>query len=83
MAAGHADSYDLDAHWTPDGRQAVYLSDIDGLIDSLPVCAEEDCSDQIGQTGMWLDKDTGDWYLELGSADRTYVVDDDTVIGHN
>jgi len=58
----------------------VYLSDIDGLLDSLPVCVEEDCSDQVGQTGMWLDRDTGDWYLELGES-STFVVDDDTAVG--
>jgi hypothetical protein len=76
MQAARAD--DITSHWTPDGRQAVFLSDIDGLIDQLPVCAEEDCSDQPGQSGMWLDRDTGDWYLELGEA-VTLLVYDDTV----
>jgi hypothetical protein len=75
MAAAKAD--DITSHWTPDGRQAVYLSDVAGLVDQLPVCAVEDCSDQPGQTGMWLDRDTGDWYMEIGEA-VTLLIDDDT-----
>lgn len=39
------------------------------------VCAVEDCSDQ-GGTGLWLDTDTGNWYLEIG--DKTWLVVDDT-----
>lgn len=49
---------------------------VDGV--DYPVCDEEDCSDQVGQVGLWLDEDTGDWYLELGE-DVTYLVIDDTV----
>lgn len=75
MAAARADD-SIASHWTPDGRLAVYLSDIDGLVDVLPVCVEEDCSDQPGQVGMWLDS-TGNWYLELGES-VTLLVDDDT-----
>lgn len=76
MAAARADD-SIASHWTPDGRLAVYLSDIDGWLDVLPVCVEEDCSDQLGQVGMWLDSDTGNWYLELGES-VTLLVDDDT-----
>ncbi|AEM05903.1 hypothetical protein TIROTHETA9_84 [Mycobacterium phage TiroTheta9] len=53
----------------------VDLSDID--IDMLPECVEEDCSDQPGQVGMWLDEDTGNWYLSLGES--SVLVVDDTV----
>ncbi|QJD50293.1 hypothetical protein SEA_IWOKEUPLIKEDIS_90 [Mycobacterium phage Iwokeuplikedis] len=45
----------------------------------VPVCAVEDCSDQPGQVGMWLDKDTGNWWLSLGEGESFLVVDD-TVI---
>lgn len=74
-AAARADS--VDAHWTPDGRTAVYLSDVAGVLDVLPVCAVEDCSDQPGQIGVWTDPDTGDAYIEFGES-VTLLVDDDT-----
>lgn len=44
--------------------------------DLLPTCAQEDCSDQPHQVGMWLDDDTGNWYLSLG--ERSLLVIDDT-----
>lgn len=53
----------------------VNLSDID--IDQFPECIEEDCSDQPGQVGVWLDEDTGNWWLSLG--EKSYLVVDDTV----
>ena len=31
-----------------------------------PICVEEDCSDQPNQVGLWLDTDTGNWWLCLG-----------------
>jgi hypothetical protein len=70
---------------SPHSHGTVYAAPVDTInltdipdIDSLPVCAEEDCSDQRSQTGMWLDKDTGDWYLERGE-DYTRRVIDNTV----
>lgn len=42
-----------------------------------PVCAVEDCSDQPGQVGLWLDSDTGDWWLSTGET--SVLVVDDTV----
>jgi hypothetical protein len=75
MAAARADDYVV----APDGEriQTVQLSEIDGWLDVLPACVEEDCSDQPGQVGMWLNSD-GDWYLELGET-VTFLVVDDTV----
>lgn len=52
------------------------LRTVDGF--DYPVCAEEDCSDQPGQVGLWEDKDTGNWYLELGE-EVTFLINDDTV----
>ncbi|AMO44046.1 hypothetical protein BJD46_gp78 [Mycobacterium phage Bactobuster] len=51
------------------------LRTVDGQ--DYPVCTEEDCSDQPGQIGLWLDKDTGNWWLSLG--EQSYLVVDDTV----
>jgi len=48
---------------------------VDGT--DYPVCAYEDCSDQPNQVGLWLDTDTGDWWLSLG--EKSYLVVDDTV----
>ncbi|AOT24738.1 hypothetical protein PBI_STASIA_82 [Mycobacterium phage Stasia] len=53
----------------------VDLTDIEPSV--YPVCVEEDCSDQPGQVGMWLDRDTGNWYLSLGETSLAVV--DDTV----
>jgi hypothetical protein len=36
---------------------------VDGV--DYPVCAEEDCSDQPGQIGVWTNSE-GDRYLSLG-----------------
>lgn len=65
------------ANATPD---TINLTDVTD-IDHLPVCAEEDCSDQIGQTGVWLDTDTGTWYLERGE-DYTRMIIDNTTVDH-
>lgn len=65
------------AHADPSGT--VNLSDID--VDQFPECVEEDCSDQPGQVGMWLDEDTGTWYLSL-SESVYFVVTDDTAAAH-
>jgi hypothetical protein len=68
---------------TEDGniyRDVVLLSDLYRIDDNeqfFAECREEDCSDQPGQVGMWLDKDTGNWYLSLG--EKSYLVIDDTV----
>jgi hypothetical protein len=45
---------------------------VDGV--DYPVCAEEDCSDQVGQVGVWFSKSTGHWLLELGEH-FTRVID--------
>lgn len=55
----------------------IDLSDIPDA-GTLPVCMQEDCSDQVGQTGMWLDDDTGNWYLERGEDYTRLVVDQTT-----
>lgn len=47
---------------------------VDGI--DYPVCAEEDCSDQPGQIGVWYSKHDQRWLLELGEG-QTYVVDSD------
>jgi hypothetical protein len=49
---------------------------VDGT--DYPVCVMEDCSDQPGQVGLWLDQDTGNWYLSVGET--SYLVVDDTAI---
>ena len=55
----------------------ILLSEIHNP-DMFPVCAEEDCSDQPNQVGMWLDRDTGNWWLSLGES-SLLVVDDSAV----
>lgn len=81
-AIGHA--YPVD-HGTAAADDAVPgpvptidLTSIDD-IDVLPTCTLEDCSDVPEQTGLWLDADTGDWYLERGV--NTWLIVDDTVTG--
>lgn len=59
----------------------INLTDVPD-VDSLPVCAQEDCSDQQGQIGMWLDTDTGDWYLERGEDYTRRIVDDTVTVAH-
>lgn len=55
--------------------QPIHLTDIQDP-DALPTCVQEDCSDQPGQIGMWLDKDTGDWYYSAGEGSSFRIVDD-------
>ena len=43
---------------------------VDGT--DYPLCAEEDCSDQPGQVGVWIDPDTGNHWLSIG--ERSYQV---------
>ena len=61
-------------------KPCVELSQIED-IDTLPVCRVEDCSDQIGQVGLWLDRDTGNWYLERGETQTYLIIDDTTEVG--
>lgn len=81
MAIGAA----LAAMWLADPEASadpVKLSElrtVDGV--DYPVCAEEDCSDQPRQIGLWLDKDTGNWWLSLGET--SYLVVDDTATDIN
>lgn len=75
LALGFVTSPAVPAHADP--IETINLSEID--VDQFPVCVQEDCSDQPNQVGMWLDKDTGNWYLELGEVGTTYLVIDDTV----
>lgn len=35
---------------------------------TVPVCAEEDCSDQPHQLGVWFDPDTNTPWLSLGET---------------
>lgn len=59
-----------------DYPQILHMDDIQGY-DSLPVCTVEDCSDQVGQVGLWEDKDTGNWYYSAGEC-ASYLVIDET-----
>jgi hypothetical protein len=59
-------------------QDVALVSEAGDLLDTLPVCSVEDCSDQPNQIGMWLDRDTGNWYLEEGEF-STFLVIDDTV----
>lgn len=62
-----------------DSVDSVALSDI-ADINALPMCELEDCSDVATVTdsspGLWVDGDTGDWYLTF--SDRSLVIVDDT-----
>jgi hypothetical protein len=77
--AAYAQPACFDAHWSPIvcPVDEVSLSEIRN-VDALPVCSAEDCSDQPGQVGMWLDRDTGDWYLSVGQS--SLLIIDDTVV---
>lgn len=50
------------------------------VVDALPLCQFEDCSDVAAITdsepGLWRDDDTGNWYLTY--ADRSLLIVDDT-----
>ncbi|QBJ01170.1 hypothetical protein PBI_ARISSANAE_85 [Mycobacterium phage Arissanae] len=41
-----------------------------GTVDGVdyPYCSLEDCSDQPGQVGIWIDRDTGNQWLSLGET---------------
>ena len=59
-AIGHA-SPSADRYDSPSVTMTV-----DGV--DYPVCAEEDCSDQVGQVGLWYSRSMGAWLLELGES---------------
>ena len=63
-----------DAHADHIGPTTINLTDIH-RIDLLPVCALEDCSDQPNQIGLWLDRDTGNWYFSRGESDYALIID--------
>ncbi|AGR46499.1 hypothetical protein ODIN_85 [Mycobacterium phage Odin] len=50
---------DTEASATPHTTMTVDAVD-------YPVCDLEDCSDQPGQVGVWIDPDTGDHWLSVG-----------------
>ena len=56
------------------GPATIALSEF-GNIDAIPTCSVEDCSDQPGQIGLWLDRDTGNWWFSTGET-SALVVDD-------
>ncbi|QPX62176.1 hypothetical protein PBI_INDLOVU_61 [Mycobacterium phage Indlovu] len=56
------------------GPATINLSEF-GNIDAIPTCVEEDCSDQPGQIGLWLDRDTGNWWFSTGET-SALVIDD-------
>ncbi|KRD08597.1 hypothetical protein ASE48_08515 [Mycobacterium sp. Root265] len=47
---------------TAEARSQVVT--VDGV--DYPVCSEEDCSDQVGQVGVWISPRTGEHWLSLG-----------------
>lgn len=59
----------------------------DSTVPSLPVCVEEDCSDQPGQIGAWQSPNDGRWYVSVGETsyrlDMTISVDVDVVDGQH
>lgn len=57
------------------GPATINLSEF-GNIDAIPTCVEEDCSDQPGQIGLWLDRDTGNWWFSTGEGQSSLVIDD-------
>lgn len=54
----------------------VDLTSVAGIVDQLPSCSEEDCSDQVSQVGIWTNNQ-GEAYLILGE-DFTYHIIDNT-----
>ena len=58
-APAAAECFDADWAQVPCPTDEVPLSELH-LPDALPQCTVEDCSDQPGQVGMWLDRDTGE-----------------------
>jgi hypothetical protein len=61
LVLGHAQAAPPTATWTVDGVD-------------YPQCVMEDCSDVAGQVGVWIDPDTGDHWLSLGT-ERSVRVD--------
>ena len=61
-----------EAHADPEIVNTIDIADIPN-IDALPTCAEEDCSDQPGQIGLWLDRDTGNWWLSVGESSALII----------
>ncbi|AYD87112.1 hypothetical protein SEA_NICOLETERA_85 [Mycobacterium phage NicoleTera] len=51
---------------SPAKASATELRTVDGI--DYPVCVEEDCSDQPGQIGIWIDPDTGNQWLSVGET---------------
>lgn len=60
VALGHGTAY----------ADEVTTLTVDGT--DYPVCAVEDCSDQPGQIGVWIDPDTGNHWLSIG--EQSYQV---------
>ncbi|QHB37799.1 hypothetical protein I5G63_gp058 [Mycobacterium phage Imvubu] len=54
------------------GPATIDLADIPHP-EAIPVCAVEDCSDQPGQIGMWLDTDTGNWWFSTGESSALVI----------
>ncbi|QHB37371.1 hypothetical protein I5G58_gp069 [Mycobacterium phage BirdsNest] len=54
------------------GPATINLTDF-GNIDAIPTCVEEDCSDQPGQIGLWLDRDTGNWWFSTGESSALVI----------
>ncbi|QXO13363.1 hypothetical protein SEA_TROOPER_86 [Mycobacterium phage Trooper] len=46
--------------------EPIEVRTVDGI--DYPVCSEEDCSDQPGQIGIWIDPDTGNQWLSIGET---------------
>lgn len=55
----------------------INLTDIHN-VDMFGRCAEEDCSDQPDQVGVWTDRDSGNQYLELGEGQSFLIIDNTT-----
>lgn len=55
---------EADAHPGTAGHSHEHTITVDGV--AYPVCAEEDCSDQPGQIGVWISPDDGERWLSVG-----------------
>lgn len=71
ITEAHADTPHVGSGAQP-GPATIDLADF-GNIAAIPTCVEEDCSDQPGQIGLWLDRDTGNWYFSTGETSALVI----------
>lgn len=68
LAAGCAVAAMLLASPDADAETSTVSVEFDGSTYEVPVCHVEDCSDQLGQVGVWFDPDSGVGWLSVGET---------------